>query len=65
MGLIFEVIKAIVSSEEENNNKHEKKSNDNIYGLEDWQNDLVKKGECDPWNFEEEELEEDDFYYDD
>lgn len=35
------------------------------YGLEDWQKDLVKKGEYDPWNFEEEDLEEDDYYYED
>lgn len=37
----------------------------NDYGLEDWQKDLVKKGEYDPWNFEEEDLEEDDYYYED
>lgn len=35
------------------------------YGLEDWQKDLVKKGEYNPWNFEEEDLEEDDYYYED
>lgn len=27
--------------------------------------DLVKKGDYDPWNFEEEDLEEDDYYYED
>lgn len=35
------------------------------YGLEEWQKDLVRKGEYDPWNFEEEDLEEDDYYYED
>lgn len=35
------------------------------YDLEDWQKDLVKKGDYDPWNFEEEDLEEDDYYYED
>ena len=35
------------------------------YGLEDWQKDLVKKGDYEPWNFEEEDLEEDDYYYED
>ena len=36
------------------------------YMLEDWQKDLVRKGEYDPWNFEEDgPLEEDDYYYDD
>lgn len=32
------------------------------YNLEEWQKDLVKKGEYDPWDFEEEDLEEDDYY---
>ena len=33
--------------------------------LEDWQKELVRKGEYDPENFEEEELDEDDYYYED
>lgn len=37
-----------------------------IYDLEDWQRDLVRKGEYDPWDFEENgELEQDDYYYED
>lgn len=35
------------------------------YCLEDWQKDLVRNGEYDPWNFNEEEPEEDDFYHED
>lgn len=36
------------------------------YMLEDWQKDLVRKGEYNPWNFEEDgDLEEDDYYYED
>lgn len=35
------------------------------YGLEDWQKEEVRKGNYDPWNFEEEDLEEDDYYYED
>lgn len=35
------------------------------YGLEDWQKELVKRGEYDPWNFEEEELDEEDYYSED
>ena len=35
------------------------------YGLEDWQKEEVKKGNFDPWNFEEEDLDEDDYYYED
>lgn len=35
------------------------------YGLEEWQKEEVKKGNADPWNFEEEDLEDDDFYNED
>ena len=35
------------------------------YCLEDWQKDLVRKGEYNPWNFEEEDLEEGDYFYED
>ena len=52
-------------------NEQEKKNNSeytdeelDTYGLEDWQKEEVKKGNYDPWNFEE-ELEEDDYYYED
>ena len=41
-----------------------KKEMDN-YGLEEWQKDLVRKKEYNPWNFEEEDLEDDDYYYED
>ena len=27
--------------------------------------DEVKKGNCDPWSFEEEEMDEDDYYSED
>ena len=37
----------------------------NGYELEDWQKEEVKKGNYGPWNFEEEELEEDDYYNED
>lgn len=35
------------------------------YDLEDWQKDLVREGRYNPWNFGEEDLEEDDYYYED
>ena len=35
------------------------------YYLEDWQKDLVREGKYEPWNFEEDNLEEEDYYYDD
>jgi len=35
-------------------------------GLEDWQKDLVRKGDYEPHNFEETgDLDEDDYYYED
>ena len=36
-----------------------------VYNLEDWQKDLVRKGEYDSWNFDEEDLEEGDYHYED
>ena len=54
------------------NKKTNKKSNDKkvkkdiVYDeLEEWQKDEVKKGNYDSYNFEEEELEEDDYYSED
>ena len=36
------------------------------YELEDWQKELVRNGEYDPCDFEEDgDLEEDDYYYED
>ena len=36
------------------------------YGLAEWQKELVRKGDYEPWNFEESgELDEDDYYYED
>ena len=33
--------------------------------LEEWQKDLVREGKYSPYDFDEEELEEDDYYYED
>ncbi|MEE3343563.1 MAG: hypothetical protein VZS44_05690 [Bacilli bacterium] len=46
------------------NSKYTKQELDN-YGLEDWQQDLVNKEEYEPYNFEEEDLEDDDYYFED
>lgn len=35
------------------------------YGLTDWEKEEVKKGNQNPWNFEEEDLEDDDYYSED
>ena len=37
----------------------------NSYGLLEEEKELVRKGEYDPWQFDEEEAEEDDYYYED
>ena len=43
-----------------------KRRNQNIdNGLMSWEEDLVKKCEYEPFHFEEENMEEDDYYYED
>ena len=61
MGLIWQILKAVASNSSTDNSKEM----DN-YGLNNWEKELVKKGSYSSWNFEEsEELEEDDYYYED
>lgn len=39
---------------------------DEVYNnLEDWQKEELKKGNYDPWSFEEEDQEDDDYYNED
>ena len=45
--------------------KKEKKKKSSYSYLMPWEQELVDKGEYEPENFEEEELEEDDYYYED
>lgn len=54
MCLIWNLIKAFTDTEDDN-----KKDNND---LEDWQKELVKEKKYDSFNFEEEELEDDDYY---
>ena len=35
------------------------------YGLTDWEKDEVKKGNQDPWDFEEDDQDEDSYYNED
>ena len=35
------------------------------YGLMDWEKEEVKKGNQNPWDFEEEDKEDDDYYSED
>lgn len=60
MGLIWELIK--LASSHTSEKKSEKLD---YYDLEPWEKELVKKGEYDPWSFDYEDFEEDDYYYED
>ena len=65
MGLIWKLIKAVLT-DSENNKKSKLEKEMNYNGLEDWQKDLVRKGDYEPHNFEENgKLDEDDYYYED
>lgn len=57
MCLIWNLIKAFTDTRDNN-----KKDNND---LEDWQKELVKENKYDSFNFEEEELEDDDYYSED
>ncbi len=55
----------ILNSVDDNSNDDLEERMDDLE-LEDWQKDLVREGKYDPENFEEsEDLEEDDYYYED
>lgn len=46
--------------------KKSKKDNKiDTYGLEKWQKKLVEKGEYKPWDFEEEDTDEDSYFHED
>lgn len=57
MCLIWNLIKAFTDTRDNN-----KKDNND---LEDWKKELVKENKYDSFNFEEEELEDDDYYSED
>lgn len=57
MCLIWNLIKTFTDTQDDN-----KKDNTD---LEDWQKELVKENKYDSFNFEEEELEDDDYYSED
>ena len=53
-------------NELENTNKVLLEKEMDNYMLEDWQKELVRNGEYNPWNFEEDgDLEEEDYYFED
>lgn len=51
------------NNEEETNEELEREMT--ALGLEEWQKEEVRKGNADPWNFEEEDLEDGDYFEDD
>lgn len=67
MGLILEVIKAL-SEEKDNKKKHNLEAEMDRYGLEEVEREFVRRGDYEPYNFEDsedEKLDEDDYYYED
>lgn len=62
MGLLWEIFKSLSN---DNDKKKELEKDMNNHDLEKWQKDLVKKEEYDSSSFDEEDLEEDDYYSED
>ena len=60
MGLITGLLKNIAESNNDNKEKELDK-----YDLTEEEKEKVKKSEYEPWNFEEEDLEDDDYYFED
>ncbi|MBQ9024177.1 MAG: hypothetical protein IJ105_03030 [Bacilli bacterium] len=60
----FGLFSFLEDQKEENESDYTEEELDS-YGLEEWQKEEVKKGNADPWSFEEEDLEDDDFYNED
>lgn len=60
---VNKVDKHLNKKEDDYNKKREDEMDD--YYLEARRKDLVREGKYEPWNFEEENLEEEDYYYED
>ncbi len=63
--MVFDELMTDCSDEKDNSYDEKLEAEMNSYCLEDWQKDLVRNGSYDVWNFDEEELEEDDYYFED
>ena len=65
MGLIKELLKVL--TEDEKKQKKEEYTDQELedYGLTEWEKEEVKKGNQDPWNYEEDDKEDDDYYNED
>ena len=49
---------------DEEKNKKELEEEMDYYDLEDWEKEEVRKGDYTPENFDSEDLEDDDYYFD-
>lgn len=65
MGLLLKILAALLSSPSQPTRSSSLEREMDAYGLEEHEKDLVRKGEYDPWDFEEEEMDEDSYYRDD
>lgn len=65
MGLLLKILAALLSSPSQPNHSSRLEREMDAYGLEEHEKELVRKGEYDPWDFEEEEMDEDSYYRDD
>ena len=65
MGLLKELLKVL--TDEEKKQKQEEYTDQELedYGLTEWEKEEVKKGNQDPWNYEEDDKEDDDYYNED
>ncbi len=63
--MVFDELMTDCSDEKDNSYNEKLEAEMNSYCLEDWQKDLVRNGSYDVWSFDEEELEEDDYYSED
>ena len=52
------------NSKKENNSEYSEEDLDNL-DLEEWQKDLVRSGEYEPYDFEEESKDDDSYYNED
>ena len=50
---------------EEDEKKEQEYTDDELTGLTDWEKDEVRKGNQDPWDFEEEDNDDDSYYGED
>ena len=65
MGLFLKILAALLSSPRQPTRSFRLEREMDAYGLEEHEKELVRKGEYDPWDFEEEEMDEDSYYRDD